>query len=817
MPAAEGLRDKITFALRFAQGEARFLLLLLTPIALSAQSPAERAMLSAWDDSLQHVPNAIALSAYDAPSRHRSGRISDLRRGLFLVRRAAFSGGRGDVELTLTNMQVLVNHTKWGWPHFVMARAFDVMSRKEWIETISDGKQPAEKHSDAVWRTLRMALDADHTFPNARRFLGALTAAGGDRFLRSDQVLALERESREPDADADALLAWGRHLRTLQDYHRALAMFDRSLQSGGDRSRLQLERARTLLAIGDTSSAIDAYWDGAERLSYAGRVSYRYDLWWIAEPEELTAFDEMPDSLAGSWLRRFWNTRDAEAANNRGERLAEHLRRWAVAYERYRALSPWIDAFWSRVEMKFDQGACTETDAKLYERLWQHPPTIEGDLRSHEPIIDHRGMLYLRHGEPTRIINAGGRGGAPVRRRTLGDPYTAAPQAIGPTGVRFPWSTRAMGEVPDMTSGPTAESWIYWWDGELRVISFRGSQALGTYGPTTLTEATPLYLMITTVNASTMQIKEYYDMAVRIRQWNDSSVFGSNGPRSFAAHHDNPACFNEVRAVLARTARDDNASVNRDTDTPPNFRGQNSVAQMFALGVAADRSSGILATFAIPGNILTPEPLEDGQVGYTIAWRIVAYDKIANQTYSLDTVRRFTSPRALGPREYLTGYTEFGLRAGNWHIASRASQVGGATVVQDVHPVRVDGADALTLSDIVTGRPGNPTWTATDDEPFPLNYPNGWYSGEVAELFFELRGVPAGESYRTTMEVRPAGIKAEAAIRIQSTDPTSGEVTRVRKSLGLSQLLPGRYILAVTVTYQGRTATREREILIVAR
>ena len=345
-------------------------------------------------------------------------------------------------------------------------------------------------------------------------------------------------------------------------------------------------------------------------------------------------------------------------------------------------------------------------------------------------------------------------------------------------------------------------------------MHFRGSKALGSYGATTLSEATPSYLMNNTANASSLPIKEYYAMAQRIAA-NESSVFGPNGPKG--APKDDPGCFNEVRAVAARAERDEAASIHRDSDTPPSFRGYNSVAQMFALGVAADQSSGVLATFAIPGSALTADSLPNGQFGYTIAWRIVAYDKTANQTFSVDTMRYFVTSRPVGAREFLTGYTEFGLRAGNWQVASRASQVNGAAVLQDIRQVRVDGGGGVALSDVVTGRAGHPAWTATDNLPFPLNYPNGWYPGETAELFFEVRGVPERQTYQTTVEVRPAGGKAAAAIRLQSSDPGTGAVTRVRKTLALDQLAPGRYTLTVTVEFGGKQATRNREILIVPR
>ena len=87
---------------------------------------------------------------------------------------------------------------------------------------------------------------------------------------------------------------------------------------------------------------------------------------------------------------------------------------------------------------------------------------------------------------------------------------------------------------------------------------------------------------------------------------------------------------------------------------------------------------------------------------------------------------------------------------------------------------------------------------------------------DIAEEY-EVRGVPQGGSYRTTLEVRPVDPKARELIQIQSTDAATGSVSYVRKSLGLEQLLVGRYRLIVTVEFGGIRAVREREILIVAR
>ncbi len=298
---------------------------------------------------------------------------------------------------------------------------------------------------------------------------------------------------------------------------------------------------------------------------------------------------------------------------------------------------------------------------------------------------------------------------------------------------------------------------------------------------------------------------------------NDTSIWGGGASATQASHRDNPNCFNEVRAAVTRMSRDESASINRDSDTPPGFRGQNSVGLTFALGTAAEQSNAVLETFAIPAAALQATHTEDGLLAYAVTLRIVAYDRGADQTIELDTTRQFAVNRSLLSNEYLTGVTEFAVPAGNWQVATRISQAGGTVVLQDLHQVQVDAGSSISLSDIVTGRPGTPPWTATDGAAFPINYPNGWYSGETAELFYEVRGVPAGMTYRSTVEVRPVEGKGARPIQIQSADRAMGTVSYVRKTLGLDQLVPGRYRLLLTVEYGDARASRERVITIVER
>jgi hypothetical protein len=803
----------------------------------AAQSPAERTILAAWDDSVEHATDLHALDLLEASSSRLPGRIGALRRALFLIRRGDLSDNRANVELALTNAQVVANHTDWPAPDFVLARGFVVMARRQWVEALSDGKQFAEKHSDAVWRTLHASLDHDSTFLPARRLLGALTVAQGDRFLRPDQVTVLRREARQPDANPDALLAWARHLRTLREYPAALTALSQAIDQGADRGRIEIELARTIMATRDSANAVSAYWDGLTHLTPVAREMYRFDLAWITDSTTLVEFDDLANSAVTPWLRRFWNSRDAEAANYPGDRLREHLRRWVVVLERYRALSPWNDAFFTRVELGFEydpkesirpnyrnpaqsgkKAFCIKVDAAMFDQLWHMQPAHTEDLRAREPLLDHRGLVYLQHGEPQRRIDGGGAPGGGLLGgqivRPVRQPVVNAGQARGPHGVTLPWSAAALGEAPDRPNGPAGESWIYGLGGEWHILQFRGSVALGRYAATTLTQRIPAAWLDDPHVEATIPGMTYVQLTKRIADEENSPM------RKASPLHepvDVPSCYTESVAVAAQTRNDEHAFLNRDTDTPAGIRPSNSVVQVFALGTADDHTGEALVSFAVASEALRIDRDNSGRAAYSLTFHVVAYDRNGDRTVAVGTVRRFTSTQPLAPGQFLTAHLEFALPAGDWHVAARAQQVGGTVAINDARTIHIDSAAPLTLSDIVTGRPGTPDWLATDQLAFPVNYTNGWYPDETAELFFEVRGVPAGATYRTTVAVRPLDPKSKAVIQIGSTDPGAGSVTYVRKSLGLKQLPPGTYTVEVTVEYAGAKAVRDRQVLIVLR
>lgn len=340
------------------------------------------------------------------------------------------SGDRALTELALIRLDaVAARHRNWPWPDYLIAQTFFRLSDQNAPVTLSAGIGAGQSHVEAAWRHLRQSISTDSSFEPARALAVRILVAEGDRELRADERTLLRLLVRRRDPEPGALLVEARDFRMHRRYDSALAVFDRALAAHGDGSTLQLERARTLHALGDTLEARLAYWDGVAHLTPAGREMYRHDLAWIVAPDSLTLFDRVPDASVEDWLYRFWAQRDAEAANQPGQRLQEHFRRWTWAFEHYRVASPWRHNQFARVEYGFEGvDKCIASDAELYDLLAREQPSHPGDVRHREPLLDNRGLIYLHHGEPYQIVYGPG-------HPFLSDTSNAAPATVMSTDL----------------------------------------------------------------------------------------------------------------------------------------------------------------------------------------------------------------------------------------------------------------------------------------------------------------------------------------------------------------------------------------------
>ncbi|TFH48361.1 MAG: hypothetical protein E4H01_06510 [Lysobacterales bacterium] len=738
------------------------------------------------------------------------------------MRRGALLHNRDDIQQAVQRVAAEgVTNGGWPWIPYLLARAYAALELGGWRPIRpEDGRRPEESYSDAVWRNLREAIDLEPRFEVARTWLVSLLVAGGDRLLREDQRMLLEQDIGQASPYPDALLVWARHMRTRRQYDSALALFERSATLGGDISRLALERARTLRALHDSAAASAAYWFGLEHLTPTGRELYRYDLAWIVGADSLAVFDRVPAGEVEGWMRRFWAERDAAAANRPGDRLSEHLRRWVVAYARYRVRSPWRRTMYDGIDLFFENADCLHLARDLYNVLWQLPPVHAGDLRGREWLLDHRGIFYLRHGEPLQRFGpspslpledfvSGLPADTPDATQAWtpwarGSPYEHLGRVAGPPGLDTP----PPAGPPRQNTARFTESWLYFIDGELQLVHFRDSYAVGMYAATTLASVLPYewhspgpWLAV----AGTMP--EYRAAAARIAMDMSRPVPDRMG-----------SCWKELQAADARSRADVAAALRSDSDSPLLVHRWQSVIQMFALGDDRNEKAFVLLSFALGGDSLAMEALSDGRALYKIHFRVVAWEHASGRTVTVDTTRQFVRESVIPPGSALVAFLEVPLWKGEWQVAVRVMQgsdSAGAYALR--RSVDLTAEPDIALSDIVLGIAGSPAWRATDGLPFPVNAIASWPAGSEMEVFFDVLGLAEREPFRMTIQIQALDSRTPGQeLKIQTPERALGPVVHLRRTIGLANLPPGDYRLTVTVEAGSHRATRSQVVRIAA-
>src|SRR6185312_13282717 len=168
----------------------------------------------------------------------------------------------------------------------------------------------------------------------------------------------------------EVLLARGRVEREVGDGDSALAAFRGYLAKGSNHSLGQLELARTLFLLG-RFDGMQPYYEGAASDDSTTVASYRTDLATIASDSVLREFDNAHGAQRATYLRHFWSSRDRIELRADGERLREHYRRIFYARKNFQLTS----------------------NNRHYDIVERY--------RSGSRDFDDRGVIYIRHGEPT--------------------------------------------------------------------------------------------------------------------------------------------------------------------------------------------------------------------------------------------------------------------------------------------------------------------------------------------------------------------------------------------------------------------------------
>ena len=789
------------------RGDRRLLIPILLAVALPAspalaQSPADRAALAAFADSLAAIESPDALRALaDAGPRPRTRAIARLRKGLIDLALARKIGGRKLLDDALMEFDWAVTlEPSWPWPRLGRAMAKLELSDGDFTEKFVAGLPWGVNYYQGFVADMVAAFARDPGFDAGVRYLVSELPAQGDRTQPRAFVRALTVAARDSSAPPDLRLVLGRAYRTEGQLEAALAEFAAYLRTGGDSGLALIERARTLADGGRLKDAAGTYLRGAVLGDRVARSVYRRDLAWIAGDAELAAYDALPADSLGPWITRFWERRDAESVRPRGERLQDHLRRWAYAHRHFRVRSPERKTDFRRVTLA-DIAPCMPGGAKSPDDLTFQDPARLDDARRRERLLDHRGVIYIRHGEPARIINR-------LNFLPPMDQRTARRDVAAEGGSDADGSPAAFDPVAPpagrMQEDFGAEVWQYWFGGESRILYFSGSDALGP-GPTSLYPYVPF-------TASLLYQVAAIDS--RYRAVADAAEREADGRRS--RHAPPLACMKAVQQVRRDSRRAMLESVESDSHTLLFGAPLDARILTFAVGDAAAGRGRVLVTFAAPGRRLVAYPRPDGEPGvlYPVTVRVTAVDSAGRVAFNADSTRTFFTSDTLRGNAHLTGVIGIPLPAGRVNVRVAVFQPEGrAGAVIERRGVRLAAA-GLALTDIVTGAErGGVAWTSAGDA-VEINALDEYDAGSTAPIYYEVYGLEPGRTYRTTVTVQRGTEAAGRAVRLVFDERATAPSARMRRDVGLGQLARGQYRLTVTVEdpATGRSVTRERMI-----
>jgi GWxTD domain-containing protein len=516
-----------------------------------------------------------------------------------------------------------------------------------------------------------------------------------------------------------------------------MGAFRRYLALGTNRALGQLELARTLLASGSPEGEI-AYYEGAALADARTASEYRSDLVPLVADSgvaHLMGLTREPLALA---LAHFWNNRDRLEFRSQGERLREHYRR--LHYARLH--------FPLTISRRF------------YGRLDAY--------RSGSMELDDRGVIYIRHGEPSTRLR----------------PFV-------------------FGAMPN-------ESWKYSRaDGDL-LLHFSGG--FDGNGGGDLYD----YRLVQSVLDLRGAADAPQDQLLLSRQ-SLSPAYARmlNWGRYGAAH---------ARA-LERSIGAAGIMVGTTTDSYElQFsRRLGVVADLIAVGRS---SEGRLAHFVF--GIRADDAVSStvgGETQYRVRVQLATIDGRDRPVASLDTTLVIRYPRPLARGEFVVGRASLTLPRGKWGYRAVLQQGDSAGVVlpRDSVDVAVSVSGKLELSDLALGVQARSVPWITDASDTVLLAPSKIFrKGSDLELYYEVAGAAAGESYRHEITV----LKAETGrsdrrrplVALAFEEAALDSVIRSHRTVKLERLKAGSYVVEVKVSRNGgEPEVRRRAIRIMER
>ncbi len=741
---------------------ARVLALLLALAAvvsspLPAQSPEERVEIEHFRDSLASTTDSTGLLTVEKrlieqAKADRNNAIMHLKLG-FLSLRLGDLGGQSHYEDAASEFQWAIDlKPDWPYSHYGMGFAEYGIGDSQ-ISFVTGIKTMLGK--DALTRSamaFARSAEVDPAFDKGLVDL-ANTALRQRVNIKLDVALqALRRAASTPAASSPpVLLARGRVEREVGDGDSALAAFQGYLTSGPNRALGLLETARTLFLLGRFDGA-QPYYEGAAIDDSVAVAGYRADLGTIATDSVLNEFDRTRGQFRADYLQRFWSDRDHLELRAEGERLREHYRRLFYARKNFYLTSL----------------------TRIYDIVERY--------RSNSPDFDDRGVIYIRHGEPTSRATYAAPGLEPNESWRY-----ARPEG----DLLFHFVARQ-----DVQDFRLVES-LFDVLGFSNALALKGG--LGAAGDAGDPMAQQLLLSRERLSPIYGRIQTAGKIATGRFQDEERQIGQSS--------------------IAVGTKTD-----SYELEFPDELKVQTQV-----LAVGRDSAgSEVQIAYAIAGSGLEPVTVTQGFL-YSVRVRFVAMDRTGKVAATLDTTRHFVAPAPVPDGEHLVGRVGLKVPTGllTYRLALQQGEESGVVLPRDTVRVGQPTSTALALSDLVLGsRSTNLYWRRTDKDTVMFNPLRTFKRGEEMELYYELEGLSSGTPYTVRISVRKQGGSGGifrkifggggAAISLKFDEQATFPVASSMRSLDLERLKPGHYTIEVIVDDgQGRTDRRTADFEVV--
>jgi len=714
---------------------------------LMAQAPDVRVAIERFRDSLWTLTDSVPLVTLEQryiiqAKSDRNNALLHIRLGFIALRlgemgsRSRLEDGAGEFEWA-TDLQ-----PDWPWAWYGLGLAEDRVGDSE--ISIVQGLQ-AMFGKDHLTRAANAYARSVQTDPSFVRGLVELAATALRQRINIKTTLAREalRQAAVTSAAAnpEVLLYRGRVEREVGDIDSALAAFDAYVAAGPDKALGLLEQARTRFLRGAPDGQRPYYAGAALPDSVAGQ-EYRLDIALVANDSALAEFDQSSGERRVAFLRRFWGQRDRASLQPDGERLREHYRRLYYVKRTFQLVS---------ANRHYD----------IVERY-----------RSGNRDFDDRGLIYVRHGEPT------GRASYNAPGMQLNESWYYA-RADGNLVFHFV----AREDVQDYKLVESLFDVLGFSD----AVSLRGDRdntaAAGRANELLLTREkfSPVYSRLIT-----------------------SGLAGSQ------------KYLTEERQLGRRSIALGTQSDSYELAYATRLRVQTSL-----VAVGHDAAGSILhVAYAIPGSALKEVPSDRGHL-YPVRLRLSVFDAWGKPVAALDTTRVFMSREPIPATENLVGRLAVPVIAGRltYRLAVEQGPDNGVTLPSDSVTSGDYSGGTFELSGVVLGaRDANLIWHPAPADTVWFNPLGRFRRRTPMELYYEVYGLASGTPFQTEILLRKQGGGGllglfgpkKPALRLAFEEQADGPTTRVQRTVSLERLQPGRYWVEVLV--KNATGSRHRSL-----